>query len=76
MRLKTITQLLGDAYKKDFEDRLWQQWLSVYPNMSKENFISFQDFKKGTLKPKLEKVDIKEVLRDAGNIKAMDQGAS
>jgi hypothetical protein len=71
--------LLIDAYKKDFEDKLWQQWLVIYPDMirmGKENFISFENFKKEAFKPKLEKVDVKEVLKDAESIKAMDQGAS
>jgi hypothetical protein len=68
--------LLVDAYEKDLEDKLWQQWLAIYPNMSNENFISFEDFKKEAFKPKLEKIDVEEVLKDAESIKAMDQCTS
>jgi hypothetical protein len=68
--------LLIDAYEKDLEDKLWQQWLAIYPNMSNENFISFEDFKKETFKPKVEKINAEEVLKDAESIKAMDQGTS
>ena len=41
--------------------------------MSKENFISFEDFKKESMKPPLAKVDIEEVLKDAEEIKNADQ---
>jgi hypothetical protein len=75
IKLKTITLLLIDAYKKDREDKLWQQWLIDYGRMDSEHFISFEDYKKEFIKPEPEKVDVEDVLRDAEKIKAMDQGS-
>lgn len=71
--MKTITQLLFDAYKKDIENRLWQQWLVQFANMDKETFISFDNYKKELMKPPLAKVDIEQVLEDAEEIKNADQ---
>ena len=65
--------MLFDAYKKDIENKLWQQWLVIYSNMSEENFISFEDFKKESMKPAPAKVDIEQVLKEAEEIKRLDQ---
>lgn len=73
MKIRTITLLLYDAYQKEIEDKLWQQWLAIYPNMGEENFISFQDYKEKCLKPELKKIDVKEILKDAEEIKRLDQ---
>lgn len=73
MKIKTVTKLLYDAYQKDIKDKLWQQWLAIYPNMDKEHFTSFEDFKKECLKPDLKNVDVKEILKDAEEIKQLDQ---
>ena len=35
------------AHEKEVEEKLWQQWLCLYQRMDKDNFISFNDFKKG-----------------------------
>lgn len=73
IKIKTITKLLYDAYQKDIEDKLWQQWLVDYSRMDKEHFTSFQDFKKEVLKLDLKNVDVKEILKDAEEIKRLDQ---
>ena len=73
MKIKTITKLLYDAYQKDIEDKLWQQWLVDYSRMNSEHFTSFGDFKREVLKPDLKIVDVKEALKDAEDIKRLDQ---
>jgi hypothetical protein len=71
--MKTITQLLLDAHNKEIEDKLWQQWLADYAfHMDKDNFMSFEKYKKETFKPKAEKVDAEKILKDAEKIKASD----
>lgn len=38
--------------KKEVDDaRLWSQYLTIYPKMTEENFISYQDFKADAYKP-------------------------
>ena len=41
--------------------------------MSKDNFISFEDYKKESMKLPLAKVDVEQVLKDAEEIKNADQ---
>lgn len=38
-------ELIKKAYEKQAEEKIWQMWVSIYPNMDKEHFISFKDFK-------------------------------
>lgn len=33
------------AYKKELEDKTWDRWLVDYRNMTKDNFISFEEYK-------------------------------
>jgi hypothetical protein len=73
LRLKTIAKLLIDAYKKDAEDRLWQQWLVLFSGMDRDNFISFEKYKSEFFKPELKRVDAETILKDAEEIKMADQ---
>lgn len=76
MPLKNITKLLDAACEKDFEDRLWQQWLVDYARMDNVNFkfMSFEDYKKECLKPPAPKVDAAQAIATAEEIKRLDQG--
>lgn len=38
-------ELMKIAHEKDIEDKLWQQWLTKYPYMTEEDFVSFEEFK-------------------------------
>lgn len=52
------------------EDRIYQQWLVAYANMTKENFITFSDYLKKLKKPSASstmKTD-EEIIDDAENI--------
>ena len=31
--------------EKDIEEKLWNKWLAIYPNMKQDTFISFTEFK-------------------------------
>ena len=50
MRIKDLIKLLNAAQKKESEDNLWQMWLTLYPRMNKDNFESFEDYKKRALR--------------------------
>jgi hypothetical protein len=36
--------LINKAVEERDKEKVWQQWLVLYPNMSEENFISFDDY--------------------------------
>lgn len=42
-------ELIKKAFEKDRDERLWELWLMNYQNMSKDNFMSFEDFKNKTI---------------------------
>lgn len=37
---------MNEANEKEVESLMWQMWLAIFPNMTEENFISFDDYKK------------------------------
>jgi len=38
-------EIILKAYKKELEDKAWDRWLVDYRNMTKDNFISFEEYK-------------------------------
>lgn len=63
--------IINRAIQERDKDKLWQQWLVMYPYMDEENFISFEDFydsmridntmhkSKGELLAEAEEIEIK-----------------
>ena len=45
------------AIEKENEKSLWEVWLTLYPIMTKKNFVSFADFKGKAVKKRKEKTD-------------------
>ncbi|NGT54729.1 hypothetical protein G6Y98_02560 [Clostridium perfringens] len=39
-------EFINKAYEKEIEDKVWEKWLIDYIYMSKDNFISFEEYKK------------------------------
>lgn len=44
-------ELLGEAYRTYRDERLWQLYTVVFPNMTEENFQTFEEFKKYQTSP-------------------------
>ncbi|WP_419867585.1 hypothetical protein [Clostridium perfringens] len=38
-------EFINKAYEKELEDKVWEKWLIDYRYMSKDNFISFEEYK-------------------------------
>ena len=65
--------MIFEAYKQEQETRLWQQYLTIYPNMDPEHFTSFEDYKAESQEKKTDKKETtKEILEKAERIKHMD----
>jgi hypothetical protein len=64
---KTGIELYLKAAEKIHEKYAWDQWLTVYPNMTKENFVSFNDFLKQLKTPHRlkDRRSDEEIIRDA-----------
>ena len=38
-------EIISKALEKEVEEKLWDRWLIDYRNMTKDSFISFEDYK-------------------------------
>lgn len=58
------------AVEKNTERQVWEQWLAAYPNMTKETFISFNDYFKKMKQPQNtnDNRSDDEIIQDAENI--------
>lgn len=66
--------MIIEAYEEEKENRVWQQYLTVYPNMDEKHFTSYEKFKKDAMGIKHEKTeDVKEILKKAERIRNMDR---
>ncbi len=55
MRLSHLVRLLTKAVRKEQEDWAWDMWISQYSRMTKDDFVSFEDFKNEVLKPQIKR---------------------
>jgi hypothetical protein len=39
-----VIRAIKHAVERQNEQRSWEQWLTVYPHMTKENFVPFNEF--------------------------------
>lgn len=45
-------------------------WLTLYPNMDKKNFISFEDFKSKLISPRFENIaSTEDILKEVSEIR-------
>lgn len=67
MKLKLIEKLLFEAFEKKEENKYRNMWLAIYPRMSKDNFISFDDF----YNKRYEQIDTptNEILKETEDIR-------
>ncbi|MGL5642995.1 MAG: hypothetical protein ACRDDM_12035 [Paraclostridium sp.] len=66
-------ELINKAYAKDFENKAWEMWLTLYPNMDKKNFTSFEDYKKKIIRtPQINQANssVDEILKDVSEIRS------
>lgn len=49
--LPQFVELLTKAYEKRDEEKMFKMWLTVYPTMTQENFMSFEDYKVALKRP-------------------------
>lgn len=51
LELPQFFDLLVKAYENRERDKAFQMWLVLYQNMTKENFMSFEDYYQSLKKP-------------------------
>lgn len=48
---KQLASFLLKAEEKRGEQKLWELWLTIYPNMTEETYVSFADFYDSVVTP-------------------------
>ena len=72
MRWEDAIQLINKAYEKEFENKAFNMWLTLYPNMDKKNFISFDDYKRKITTTTIERnSNITDILKDVDDIRKL-----
>ncbi|TYS91895.1 hypothetical protein [Rossellomorea aquimaris] len=66
--IETGAEVLAKAKENIAESRVWEQWLSVYPNMEEETFIPYSKYLEELKKPPKKQKTDEEVIQDAENI--------
>jgi len=56
--------LIMYALEKNRENDLWEMWKLQYPNMDKETFISFEDYKGKETNKKHTKLSYEEIEKE------------
>ena len=69
-------ELINEAMKKIQEQKDWEMWLTLYPNMTKENFIPFEKFRNKTIDEKETKKELTsaEIIERAESKRKLHQG--
>lgn len=71
----TGISLINKAYEKTIEQHDWDLYISIYPNMDKDSFISFEQFKnKKKLNNKQTSMSNEDILKKAEEVKKIHQG--
>lgn len=65
-------ELIKKAYEEKTNSMVWDMWISLYPNMDKDSFISFEAFKRQMIgdshKPKAKPKTKEEIYKQADDI--------
>ena len=56
--------MLIKAYEQYVDKKAWSRWLVDYQYMTKDNFVSFEQFKKDLRKPKTSDKSKTEILKE------------
>lgn len=60
--------VLAEGRKVENDNRLWSQYVAIYPYMDEDSFISFKDFKEGAFKPTEKPKTVNEILLSVEHI--------
>jgi len=61
MDMEFSMELINYALQKNLENELWDIWKLKYPNMDKDSFISFADYKAQAMLPPATKLSYEQI---------------
>ena len=77
MEWKDGLELINKALEKEEEQKDWEVWISIYPDMTEKNFISFRDYrikKNSPPKKEKEKLTNEQIIANAESKRKIHQG--
>ena len=72
--LQTGVPLILKAMEKEREERAFLQWVVQLPHMSKENFVSFADYKNKLTGANIDRRSVAEIEHDLAEVEARING--
>lgn len=70
MNWENAIKLINKAYEKDFENKAFSMWLTLYPNMDEKTFVSFGDYKNKRITPTTSTLSsMDDILKDVSEIR-------
>lgn len=80
LNIDDFLELVDLAEIKEVEEDLYKVWVSMYPHMDKNSFISFEDFKKKNIRKQMNKkvkpMSDAEILIMVNNIRLKKESQS
>lgn len=73
MPFEFAVKAIKHSIEQNNERRVWEQWLTIYPHMNKDNFISFEDFYE-KLKGNVDTRSTHDLLAEFDEIAALMRG--
>lgn len=69
--IRNITELLAGAWNRKDENRAWSLYVSTYPNMTSETFMTFDEFYNPEKAQKQDSRSAEEILEEVKEILEM-----
>lgn len=70
MEWESALKLINKAYEKDFDNKVFSMWLTLYPNMDEKTFVSFSDYKSKLIDPTTNtSSSMNDILKDVVEIR-------
>jgi len=69
LEIDDFISLIAKAFEKKEERKSWEMWLTLYPNMTKENFMPFSEFFRMQKEP-ISKRSKEDILDEVERIRA------
>lgn len=67
--------LINKAMEEKEEQRIWSVWLARLSNMDKKNYVSFEQYKRKIMNPKITNptITVEEQIKEAECVKSRDR---
>lgn len=62
--MKVAVKMIKNAKEKDRREYFYRQWLMVFPNMTKENFVGFEEYYQDRVAPKIDMRATEEIMSE------------